>query len=261
MVALVADLSSRLAPSTVRMIVKDLRTILASAVEDGAIAQSPLRRVALPELHREPVVPLEVAEVAALADAIAPRYRALVLVGAGTGLRLGELLGLGVEHVVFLERTVKVERQLLDRPARLGPVKTKQAVRTVPAPGFALDALSTHLATYGTTPEGLVFSSPGGGMVARNGLAHSWQSAVEATGLDGVTPHDLRHHYASVLLAGRESVVTVAARLGHASPTVTLNTYAHLMPDSDVRTRTVLEAAWSEQARGLPADLDASAGL
>jgi len=55
-------------------------------------------------------------------------------------------------------------------------------------------------------------------------------------------------------------VVTVAARLGHANATVTLTTYAHLMPDSDTRTRAVVEAAWRERARGLSADLDARAG-
>jgi hypothetical protein len=94
-VALVADLSSRLAPSTVRMIVRDLRTILASAVEDGALVQSPARRIALPELDREPVVPLEVDQVARLADAIAPRYRALVLLGQAPGCDSASFSGSG----------------------------------------------------------------------------------------------------------------------------------------------------------------------
>ena len=50
-------------------------------------------------------------------------------------------------------------------------------------------------------------------MVARNGLAHAWRRAVAETGLpEGTSPHDLRHHYASVLIAGGESVVTVAAQ-------------------------------------------------
>jgi integrase len=251
MTALVADLSGRLAPSTVRTIVKDLQSILRSAVDDGAIAQSPARRVALPELHRAPVVPLEVDQVAAIADSIAPRYRALVLTGAGCGLRLGELLGLGVEHVPFLERSIRVERQLLDKPARFGPVKTKHAVRTVPAPAFVLEALSAHLSEYGTGDE-LVFTSPHGRPVNRSTLDRAWQRAVETAELERVTIHDLRHHYASVLIAGGESVVTVAARLGHSDPTITLRTYAHLMPDSDSRTRQVIDAAWSAGLADFP---------
>jgi integrase len=91
------------------------------------------------------------------------------------------------------------------------------------------------------------------GAVKRSGLEHAWRRAVTAANVpDGTTPHDLRHHYASVLLAGGESVVTVAARLGHGSPAVTLSTYAHLMPDSDTRTRQVIDAAWSADAADFP---------
>ncbi len=58
--------------------------------------------------------------------------------------------------------------------------------------------------------------------------------------------HHLRHHYASVLIDGGESVKVVQERLGHSSAEETLRTYAHLMPQSDQRTRSVVELAWSE---------------
>lgn len=64
------------------------------------------------------------------------------------------------------------------------------------------------------------------------------------------TPHDLRHHYASILIDGGESVKVVQERLGHASATETetetLDTYSHLWPSSDERTRTVVERAWND---------------
>ena len=56
--------------------------------------------------------------------------------------------------------------------------------------------------------------------------------------------HDLRHHYASVLLAGGESVVAVAERLGHDDASMVLRVYGHLMPDSEDRTRKVVDDAW-----------------
>lgn len=59
----------------------------------------------------------------------------------------------------------------------------------------------------------------------------------------GTRFHDLRHHYASLLLANSESVKTVQARLGHASATETLDTYSHLWPDSDDRTRDAVDKA------------------
>ncbi len=61
----------------------------------------------------------------------------------------------------------------------------------------------------------------------------------------GTTPHDLRHHYASVLLAAGESVVAVAERLGHDNAALVLSTYGHLMPDNEDRTRRAVDLAWS----------------
>ena len=61
----------------------------------------------------------------------------------------------------------------------------------------------------------------------------------------GTTSHDLRHHYASVLLAASESVVAVAERLGHENAALVLSTYGHLMPDSEDRTRRAVDEAWS----------------
>ena len=67
---------------------------------------------------------------------------------------------------------------------------------------------------------------------------------------DGTTSHDLRHHYASVLIARGEDVVTVSERLGHEDATLVLTTYAH--PDAGVRnkTRRLLDEAWC--APGVP---------
>jgi integrase len=63
--------------------------------------------------------------------------------------------------------------------------------------------------------------------------------------------HDLRHHYASVLLAGGESVIAVAERLGHDDGGMVLRVYGHLMPDSEDRTRKVVDDAWSVGDPGL----------
>jgi len=72
-----------------------------------------------------------------------------------------------------------------------------------------------------------------------------FRSAVEAAGLaDDTTSHDLRHHYASVLLAAGESVIAVAERLGHENATLVLTTYGHLLPDSEDRTRRAVDHAW-----------------
>lgn len=75
--------------------------------------------------------------------------------------------------------------------------------------------------------------------------ANRAQDAPVAPADDGTifTTHDLRHHYASVLLVQGESVITVAERLGHENATLVLSTYGHLMPDSEERTRRAVEEA------------------
>jgi integrase len=65
------------------------------------------------------------------------------------------------------------------------------------------------------------------------------------------TAHDLRHFYASALIAGGASVKQVQQRLGHASAVITLQTYAHLWPGDDDRTRDVIDAALSPLADSL----------
>ena len=55
--------------------------------------------------------------------------------------------------------------------------------------------------------------------------------------------HDLRHHYASVLIAGGCSVKVVQKALGHAKASETLDTYSHLFPDGDDLTRAAVETA------------------
>ncbi len=76
-----------------------------------------------------------------------------------------------------------------------------------------------------------------------------WRPAVRAAGLDDtVTFHGLRHFYASLLIRHGESIKTVQARLGHASAAETLDTYSHLWPDSDDRTRAAVDAVLAPAA-------------
>jgi integrase len=86
--------------------------------------------------------------------------------------------------------------------------------------------------------------------VAHQQYGDQLAKAVRTAGLPaGTSSHDLRHHYASVLLDQRVSVQEVAERLGHADPTLVLTTYGHVMPNSEDRTRRAIEDAWAEARR------------
>jgi integrase len=172
------------------------------------------------------------------------RYRALVTLAAGTGLRQGEAFGMTVDRIDFLRCQLTVDRQLLTMPDRapyLAPPKTQAPVRVVPLPRVVVDALAAHLATWPT--DDLVFTTEQGSAIRRTAFSERvWRPAVKRAGLNGVTFHALRHFYASLLIRHGESVKTVQARLGHASAAETLDTYSHLWPDSDDRTRAAVDS-------------------
>lgn len=247
----VRELSTTLAPATVRTVYAFARAIFRAAVEDRLIAHSPCK-AKLPAIASTQVIPITAAQLARLTAATAEQYRAMVVTGAGSGLRPGELRGLTVDRVDFLRRTIRVDRQLTEpgSPGLFAPLKTAESARTVPISALVTDALAEHLARYGHSPDGLVFTSRTGQPLRRNRMGDVFARARTAAELHDITAHDLRHFYASMLIAGGQSVKVVQKRLGHSSAVETLDTYGHLWPDSEDDTRAAVDAVLTRQLVG-----------
>lgn len=163
-------------------------------------------------------------------------------------MRQGEVFGLTRDKLRLLgtNPVVVVDRQLLTRIGgrlEFGPLKTSASYRTIPLPAVVVDALNEHLARHQVADDGLVFTLDGAPI---HRSAFVWRPAAVAAGLNagtGTGMHALRHYYASLLIRFGESVKTVQARLGHASAAETIDTYSHLWPDSDDRTREAIDSA------------------
>lgn len=243
-----------LAPATVHLVYTWVSTVFAAAAEDRLIASSPCgKRVRRPTIERQPVVPLPVATVEALIEAVADRYRALVVLGAGTGVRISEALGLTNDRIDWLRHSVRIDRQLVgvkDGDPVFGPVKdAHNRPRDIPLPQSVVDALAEHVAKYGLGPQGLLFTAPDGGPARRNRFADAWRAAADPLGIpvgDGF--HQLRHFYASLLIAARVPVNVVQARLGHTSAQMILDVYAGLWPDNEDETRAAVDAVLAKRA-------------
>jgi integrase len=168
-----------------------------------------------------------------------------VVVGAGTGLRQGELFGLQVADVDYLRRLLAVERQVQPAPggaAEPGPLKNRASYRTVPVGAVVIDALAAHLAAYPARGAEYVFRDEVGRPLYRNRFNSTvWRPARVAAGVPEAGCHDLRHFYASALIRAGLSVRAVSDRLGHANAAMTLNTYAHLWPDDEDRSRRAID--------------------
>ena len=189
------------------------------------------------------------ADVRKMIEAVNERYATLLLLLAGSGLRPAEALGLTLDRVNFLKRQIRVDRQLItlagQEPTH-GPTKTPSSVRTIPVPQSVLDALAHHLEIFPLGPWGLIFTDGKGDPIKRSALGHLWRRGALVAGVVGRSPHDLRHYAASVLIDQGASVKAVQRHLGHANATTTLNTYAHLWPESEDITRRALDSGLAQ---------------
>lgn len=231
-----------LAPNTVATVHQHVRSLFSAVVEDGIIARNPAVGVKLPKVDRPLVVPMSVDEVRRLETEMAHDLRAAIVVGAGLGLRQGECCGLTVDRVDWLRRQVRVDRQMLtpaSGPPSFAPPKSG-SYRTIPASDVVLEALTEHVRHVGAGPVGLLFHREGK-PIPRNNFTRLVKRAVERAGLVDVTYHDLRHHFASTLIAAGCSIKAVQEALGHQSATITLDTYSHLFPADHDRIRSAVE--------------------
>lgn len=268
---LLTSIGRTLKPNTARQVHAITRTIMRSAVADRLIPHSPFERISLPavQVPRDRRPPSVERIRGAVGDADG-RTAAIITLAFASGLRIGELLGLEVEHVDFLRRKeVRVAQQLIRVPggARyIGPPKTPQSVRTVPLPQFALDTLAAYLAERPAEPvpvlrerkgehvestARLLFQAEKGGPANRTSL----DAQLKRLTGDRLRPHDLRHAYASELVNGGIPERAVMEWLGHTPPGVTLRVYTHVLDDAAERARQVLTDLW------LPSTESASANL
>jgi integrase len=249
--ALVKVLNEKLAPATVEVVYAWVSSIFKSAAADRVIGESPCRGIKLPTVARTKVEPLPAETVARLVEALPERYRALVILGAGTGVRVSEALGLTIGRTDLLRKRVTIDQQLVGieyAAPVFGPVKDRHNTpRTIPLPDVVAQALAEHIRLYGVRtpaePGDLLFTDSDHAPIRRNRWSEIWRTVARPAGLaKGTGFHALRHHYASTLIRAGESVKVVQERLGHTSATMTLDVYGHLFPDDEDRTRGAVDA-------------------
>ena len=253
-----------LSAATQRVVFANLSTLLTAAVEDHLIPRNPCRSTSVraPKLADRRMAPWLRSRVLAVRDALPSEYRAMVDLAGGCGLRQGEVFGLAVDQVDFIEGTVHVVRQvrlIRNRPVFSLPKGGK--TRAVPLPDSVATGLQAHITAHPpvsvtlpwrdvdgppvTAP--LLFFDADGGNLNRNLFNRStWRPALTAAGVphgreNGM--HALRHFYASVLLDAGESIKALSDYLGHHDPGFTLRTYTHLMPSSEKRTKEAVDRA------------------
>jgi integrase len=211
----VATLSEDLAPLSVRNYVRTLAQVLDFADLDVNVARD--KRVKLPKPEQEIPNPPSASEVAAIIANAPKKWRLALRVLEQTGMRVGELVALEWDDV---------DRANLRLRVRVG--KTKAARRWVELPEWLLEEIEKTC-----PPDDRVAARPVFLGATRQTIGNAMRNACRTAGLAAYSPHDLRHRYISVKIREGVPVADVAAHVGHARKSLTLDTYTHVLVNDD----------------------------
>jgi integrase len=252
-------LDEGLAPKTVKYLHTTLHRALKQAVRWGLVPRNAAAAVDPPRASPPEIKPLSPAEARQLlAAAGGDRLEALYLLAVSTGMRQGEILGLGWEDADLDEGVVRVRRTLtLARGGpRLAEPKTRGSRRQVRLTAGAVEALGRHRERQGAeraaagdswNDRGLVFTTTIGTPIRRAKLhRESWKPLLRRAGVRDVRFHDLRHTCATLLLTKGVHPKIVSEMLGHSSIAITLDIYSHVIPGLGGVAASAMEEALSE---------------
>lgn len=255
-----------LSPRTIEYIRAILRQALNQALRWGSVPRNVAILVDGPRVEKFKITPLSIQQIQQFLSAAAGhRFEPLYRLTLSLGLRIGEVLGLGWEHIDFAQATIQISGALQELGGRssLVETKTKSGVRTLamsPALSLALhahqQAQARERADVGDAwqEHDLVFpSSVGTPMSARN-LQRHFKTVLAAAGLPAtIRFHDLRHSCATLLIAQGVHQRVVMEILGHSQISLTMNTYAHVLPETQREAAVKLDVLLARpQKEGTP---------
>jgi integrase len=239
-------LASGVSSVTVAKAYRLLKSIMATAADDGLIRRNPCR-VKGAGTETSPERPLlTITDVYALADAVNARYRLLILLACFCGLRWGELAALRRRDIDPDAATLRVSRQLTEasgQPLTFALPKSDAGKRVVIIPRIILPDTRDHLDTHvASEADALVFASPAGALLRHSNFRRRvWLPALADTGLTGIHFHDLRHAGNHLIANEGANLRELMERMGHSTSRAAL-IYLH---STDDRQRALADAVAS----------------
>jgi integrase len=260
---LAARVAEGAAANTVRNTLIPLRELLAHAVDDGLIPSNPAARVPVPTRRERKITPPTSTQVESVIAAAREDAQDALVVAASLGLRRGELFALHWEDVDFEARLVRVHATN-DRSKIVEATKTKAGERAVPlfeSARRALAARRLRLPARLKEDDVTVFATAvGTPLDPGNFERREFKRALKAAGLEGAFRfHDLRHFAVSTLIAQRADIKLLQAIAGHASATVTLDVYGHLMADRVTEAAHLYDPLSARGRRGVDGGISGAA--
>lgn len=231
-----------LAISTIKANISRIRTAFNYAIEDiEIIEKNPLDKVTVPQDKKgeQKIKALTKTQLDNLFNRVEdPIFKVISMIAGTCGLRIGEIMGLTWEDVDFKSSTLRINKQwklIKDWKYGMGDVKRKNSNRTVPIPEKTLNELKVYKKIYPIHTTKRIFYS----RINNGSVGTDLSKIYRKLGYD-ITVHDLRHTYATHLLANGLDFKTVAQLMGH-DVQETIKTYSHVTDDMIKKATSVIE--------------------
>lgn len=256
---------SELAPSTVHNIYKAFASIMNVAVEWNLIEESPCKNIKLPKLKYEEGRAYSEEQVKLLFERLNNREtaekRLLVELAVVSAARQGELVAIEEKHLNVENNTLLIEQALVNLTGDGIIVKETKGKRkrVVTIPSNIMNDLVTLAAVkkYQLEEAGdervweghtFLFSNDFGKPYRPDSISQWWDRFMKKNpDLPRIRFHDLRHTSATLLIHAGEHPKVIQSRLGHSNITTTMNTYGHLLQETDQRASSHFDKLFDEK--------------
>jgi integrase len=239
-----------LGASTVRNALMPLRVLFKRAVALGDVAVNATAGVAAPAVRGRRDRIASPVEAAALLAALPDEDRAVWGAALYAGLRRGELMALRVDDMDLSTGVLRVERSYDPKAREWITPKSRAGVRRVPIASALREHLIAHKLRTGRSGEALLFGRSDGTPFDDYALKVRADRTWKAAGLSPIGLHESRHTFASLMIAAGVNIKALSTYMGHASITITMDRYGHLMPGNEVEAAGLLDAYLNRAAGG-----------
>ena len=235
-----------IAKGTIQKVQEIVSGILQKAYEFELINNNPCRKIKLQldniesEINKtEAIMYFDVETYKKVMELIKTeplKYRILIEVAAKTGLRRSEIYGLTASDIDLKNKTISVNKSrhyVKDKGMMLKNTKTKSSKRTITIPNSLAILLEEYMAEY--TGE-YIFEE-----ISINAISTWWKNWQRSKDIQPIRFHDLRHTHATLLLSQGIDLKTISQRLGHSNISRTMNTYAHVLKEMDMKASNVMD--------------------
>lgn len=251
---------SKFSSESISSINKLLKTFFNYAVDEGYLVKNPCsgKKIVIPglkEINEKEIEVFTDEEITKLKKVLdSSKYKCLILIALGTGLREGELLALNWNDLspeyseIIVSKTIKrVKKFEADETSKnitiIQAPKSQTSNRTVPIPSNLISVIKTHelnqkIEKVKAGPyyddKGFIFSTDTGKPLDHRNLSQSYRKLLIKAQIPHHKFHALRHTFATKLFERRVPLKTVSTLLGHSNVAITANIYTHVIPKEKI---------------------------